>query len=137
MHPFYTLTSAYDAQRQQIKRRKNVDDPLSVLGVDTGDGGLSCYTLHNDYFHSNFTYSTEQITGAAGYFKIFSFTDTCEHVHPHSLLSHSGAVFFQIVLENFRYFCFFKGLSCADNQLCFIYLIQKINKNSKYNNDQS
>ena len=129
---FDSLLTANDAQCEKIEQGKNINDPFSILRINAGDRGLAGNTLHDDDFHPDFAGGTEEITGAAGDVKFFSFSRAGEHFYTHFLLTDTSSIRIKIILKDFCNFCFFKCLTCPDDQFCFFNLIKLEDKNSEH-----
>ena len=128
---FYPLFSTDQAENQKVYQGKNIDNPFSVLCINTGNCRIASNTLHDNHLHTRFAGSSKQISGTACNIQLFSLSHSCKHTDTNLLLSHTGSVFLQIILKDFHYFCFLKCLSCPDHQLCFFHLIQFNDKNSE------
>ena len=115
-----------------IEQSENENNPFTILRVNACDCGLTGNTLHDDNFHSNFAGGTKEISGTAGDIKLFSFSCAGEHFYTHFLLTDTSSIGIKVVLEDFCDFCFFKCLTCPDDQFCFFNLIKLEDKNCEH-----
>ena len=128
---FHTLPATHQAQDQEVKSRKGVDDPFTALGIDAGDGGFASHALHDDYLHANRAGGAEEVSGAGGGLDRFSLAHTGEHFYHHHLLAQPGAVALQIILYDLGDDALFKCLPLPGHQFGFLDLIDRKNEKKK------